>query len=340
MNTVMKWGVLLVNSGTPASLATRDVRAFLAGLLGDPRVVELPRLLWWPILHGIILRIRPRASAKKYAAIWTPKGSPLAIESEALRRGLEASLAGSGTPVALAMLYTGGARVPDAIASLLKAGAEGILAIPMFPQYCGASTGAVYDQVSAALGAMRRVPALRFVASYHDDAAYIDALAASVQDHRREFGATNHLLMSFHGVPELFVTRGDPYRDQCQRTASLVAQRLGLGADAWSVSFQSRFGRARWLQPYTSEVLAAMPARGVKSVSVLCPGFAADCLETLEEIGMENRDVFLAAGGEKYHYIAALNARADHIAALGALISRELGAASIPAAARGSACSG
>jgi protoporphyrin/coproporphyrin ferrochelatase len=340
----MKWGVLLVNSGTPASLATRDVRAFLAGLLGDPRVVELPRLLWWPILHGIILRVRPRASAKKYAAIWTREGSPLAVQSEALRRGLEAALSASGTPVALAMLYTGGATVPDAIASLRRAGAEGILVLPMFPQYCGASTGAVFDQVSAALRRCRHVPSLNFISSYHDDPAYIDALAASVLDHRREFGVTSHLLMSFHGVPERFATLGDPYRDECQRTASLVAEKLGLAADAWSVSFQSRFGRARWLQPYTSEVLAALPKRGVRSVSVICPGFAADCLETLEEIGMENRDVFLAAGGEKYHYIAALNARADHVAALGALVSRKLGTTGAPtgkgAAQESSACFG
>jgi ferrochelatase len=334
-----KWGVLLVNSGTPASTSTRDVRAFLAGLLGDPRVVELPRVLWWPILHGIILRIRPRASAKKYAAIWTPQGSPLAIESEALRRGLEAALRADGIPVALGMLYTGGATVPEAIDSLRKAGADGILTIPMFPQYCGASTGAVFDQVSAALRAMRSVPSLRFVSSYHDDAAYIDALAASVQDHRRQFGAASHLLMSFHGVPERYVAQGDPYRDQCERTASLLAQKLALSAGEWSVSFQSRFGRDRWLQPYTSEVLAAMPARGVRSVSVICPGFAADCLETLEEIGMENRDVFMAAGGEKYDYIAALNARADHVAALAALVTRGSGA-SLPAHKESSACFG
>jgi len=179
------------------------------------------------------------------------------------------------------------------------------------------------------------------VSSYHDDAAYIESLAASVRDHRREFGATSHLLMSFHGVPERYVTQGDPYREQCERTASLVAQKLGLSAGEWSVSFQSRFGRARWLQPYTSEVLAAMPARGVKSVSVICPGFAADCLETLEEIGMENRDVFMAAGGEKYHYIAALNARPDHVAALGALVSRELAASNTPGTQKeSSACSG
>jgi protoporphyrin/coproporphyrin ferrochelatase len=326
MSSTKKWGVLLVNSGTPASLATRDVRAFLAGLLGDPRVVELPRLLWWPILHGIILRVRPRASAKKYAAIWTPQGSPLAIQSEALRARLEASL--PGTPVALAMLYTGGATVPAAIDALRSAGAEGILVIPMFPQYCGASTGAVFDQVSEALRRLRAVPALNFVSDFHDDDAYIDALAASVREHQRAVGVPQHLLMSFHGVPERYVTLGDPYQDQCQRTAALLANRLGLDAASWSVSFQSRFGKAKWLQPYTSEVLAAFPQRGIRSVSVICPGFSADCLETLEEIGMENRDVFVAAGGEKYHYIPALNARDDHVAALSGLISRELALAS------------
>jgi ferrochelatase len=317
----LKAGVLLVNSGTPATLATRDVRAFLAGLLGDPRVVELPRLLWWPILNGIILRTRPRASAKKYAAIWTPRGSPLALESEALRSGLEAVL--PGIPVVLAMLYTGGATVPQAIAALRAAGVDEIIVLPMFPQYCGASTGAVFDQVSAALGRLRHVPGSRFISDYHTHPGYIGALAASVRDHQRQNGSARHLLMSFHGIPERFVARGDPYREQCQRTASLLAQKLGLAADAWSLSFQSRFGRARWLQPYTSEVLAELPRRGIDSVSVICPGFAADCLETLEEIGMENRDVFLGAGGKQYRYIAALNARPDHVAALRDLLMNE-----------------
>jgi ferrochelatase len=335
----MKTGVLLVNSGTPASLETRDVRAFLAGLLGDPRVVELPRLLWWPILHGIILRVRPKSSAKKYAAIWTPAGSPLAVESEALRAGLEADLAPQRMPVALAMLYTGGMRVPDAIDALRRAGADEILVIPMFPQSCGATTGAVFDQVGAVLRAQRDLPSLRFVSSYHDEPAYIEALAASVTGHRREHGTSRHLLMSFHGIPEAFVTRGDPYRRQCERTAALLAARLDLASDAWSVSFQSRFGRARWLQPYTSEVLAALPRRGVKHVSVICPGFAADCLETLEEIGMENRDVFLAAGGERYDYVPALNGRAEHVAALRAVALRD--AAASPSHASGvSACFG
>jgi ferrochelatase len=337
----MKTGVLLVNSGTPASLSNRDVRAFLAGLLGDPRVVELPRLLWWPILHGIILVLRPRASAKKYAAIWTPQGSPLAIESEALRRGLEDALRASDIPVALGMLYTGGQTVPAAIDSLRNAGVDRLLVIPMFPQYCGASTGAVFDQVSAALRSARHVPGVNFVSSYHEDAAYIGALAASVIEHRRESGVTRHLLMSFHGVPERYVTLGDPYRDHCQRTASLLAQTLGLASDAWSLSFQSRFGRARWLQPYTSEVLAAFPKRGVTSVSVICPGFAADCLETLEEIGMENRDIFLAAGGERFHYIPALNARPDHVAALRDLVLHEgVSAQGESATYEAAACSG
>lgn len=316
----MKTGILLVNSGTPASTSTRDVRLFLAGLLGDRRVVELPRLLWLPILYGIILRVRPRASARKYRAIWTAQGSPLALESQALRAALEAELRADDVPVELAMLYTGGATVPAAIASLRARGAEKILVLPMFPQYCGASTGAVFDQVAAALGSQRHVPAMQFIASYHEHAPYIDALAASVREDQVN-GPTQHLLMSFHGVPERFVTLGDPYREQCVRTAGLLAQRLGLAPDAWSVSFQSRFGRARWLQPYTSEVLAQFPGRGIRSVSVICPGFAADCLETLEEIGMENRDVFLAAGGQQYRYVPALNARADHVSALRSLVS-------------------
>ncbi len=332
-------GVLLVNSGTPASLSTRDVRAFLAGLLGDPRVVEIPRLLWWPILHGIILRVRPRASAKKYAAIWTPEGSPLAVQSEALRRGLEEALRPQKIPVALAMLYTGGASVRQAVDALRSAGVDELIVLPMFPQYCGATSGAVYDQVSAALARLRHVPGLRLVSDYHADPAYIDALAQSVRDHREKSGTTSHLLMSFHGIPERYVAQGDPYRRQCERSAALVARALGLADTEWSVSFQSRFGRARWLQPYTIEAVAALAKRGVKSLAVMCPGFAADCLETLEEIGMENRDAFLAAGGEAYHYIAALNARPDHVAAMRGLVLGSHGSA-LPGMQGAAACFG
>jgi len=336
----LKTGVLLVNSGTPASLATRDVRAFLAGLLGDPRVVEIPRIAWWPILHGIILRVRPRASAKKYALIWTPEGSPLAVQSEALRARLELELKPHDVPVALAMLYTGGASVAAAIQALRSAGVTEIVVIPMFPQYCGATTGAVFDQVSAALRELRHVPALRFISEYHAQPAYIDALAGSVLDHRRDSGGGQHLLMSFHGIPESFVERGDPYRAHCEHTAELLAKKLGLAREQWSVSFQSRFGRASWLQPYTIEAVAALARRGVKNLDVICPGFAADCLETLEEIGMENRDAFRAAGGERYQYIAALNARPDHVAAIRALVRSDAGTPLANRAAGASACSG
>ncbi|HEX6638307.1 MAG TPA: ferrochelatase [Steroidobacteraceae bacterium] len=332
----MKRGVLLVNSGTPASLSTRDVRAFLAGLLGDPRVVELPRWLWLPILHGIILRVRPRASARKYAAIWTPQGSPLAVYSEALRAGLETALRPRDIPVALAMLYTGGMTVRAAADALRGRGVEEILVLPMFPQYCGATTGAVFDQVSAALCRLRHVPALQFVSDYHDDRAYIDALAASVRAQAPDVGE-RHLLLSFHGIPERYVSQGDPYRAQCERTAGLLAQALGLGAGDWTLSFQSRFGADRWLQPYTIETVAALAKGGVRKLAVMCPGFAADCLETLEEIGMENRDAFLAAGGEHYHYIPALNARTDHVAAIAGIVSRRLGT---PAEKGTAACSG
>jgi ferrochelatase len=326
-------GVLLVNSGTPASTSNRDVRRFLAGLLGDPRVVELPRWLWLPILYGFILTTRPRQSAKKYQAIWTRAGSPLAVESEALRAGLERALE---LPVALGMLYGGGRSVDAALAELRHAGAERVLVLPMFPQYCGASTGAVFDQVSAALTRQRRLPDLRFVMSYHDHPAYLDVLAASVAEHWLTEGATRHLVISFHGIPERNVQNGDPYREQCLRTAELLAQRLKLAPDAWSVTFQSRFGRAKWLTPYTIELLAELPKRGVQEVSVVCPGFVADCLETLEEIGMENRDVFLAAGGKKYQYVPALNARPDHVEALREIVASETrGWMEAPAAGRG-----
>jgi ferrochelatase len=212
--------------------------------------------------------------------------------------------------------------------------------VPLFPQYSGATTGAVFDQVSAALRASRHVPSLRFVSDYHDEPVLIDALAASVRDHARERGDTGHLVMSFHGIPERYVAQGDPYRAQCERTATLLARRLGLASDAWSVSFQSRFGRARWLQPYTIEHLAVLAKSGVRAVSVICPGFAADCLETLEEIGMENRDAFLAAGGESYQYIPALNARADHVEALRAVVARRIDAEASLIEPGAAACSG
>ena len=318
-------GILLVNSGTPASPATKDVRKFLAGLLGDPRVVELPRALWLPILHGLILPFRPRRSARKYRKIWSQAGSPLLALSQQLRSELIGTLAQqmlAPLSVELAMLYGGDPTVPQALTKLRESGAQRILVVPLFPQYCGATTGAVYDRVNAELRRWRWLPELRYVAEYHDYPGYIDGLRASVTQHWETHGRTQHLLISFHGIPERYFHKGDPYFCKCQKTARLLADELMLKDTEWSVSFQSRFGADAWLKPYTSTVLEEMPGRGTRRITVVCPGFAVDCLETLEEIEMENRDVFLAAGGEQFQYVPALNARPEHARFLADLIAR------------------
>jgi protoporphyrin/coproporphyrin ferrochelatase len=318
-------GILLVNSGTPASPAPRDVRKFLAGLLGDPRVVELPRTLWLPILYGLILPFRPRRSARKYRKIWSRAGSPLLALSEQLRSELIGTLAQqmlAPLSVELAMLYGGDPTVPQALAKLRESGAQRILVVPLFPQYCGATTGAVYDRVNAELRRWRWLPELRYVAEYHDYPGYIDALRASVAQHWETHGKTQHLLISFHGIPERYFHKGDPYFCKCQKTARLLADELMLKDTEWSVSFQSRFGADAWLKPYTSAVLDEMPGRGTRRVTVVCPGFAVDCLETLEEIETENRDVFIAAGGEQFQYVPALNSRPEHARFLADLIAR------------------
>jgi len=317
-------GVLLVNSGTPASPEPRDVRKFLAGLLGDPRVVELPRLLWLPILYGLILPFRPYRVAPKYRRIWSEGGSPLLDLSERLRTELTTTLAQrilAPLTLELGMLY-GDPTIPEAMARLQAAGAQRILVVPLFPQYCGSTTGAVYDQVNGELRRWRWLPELRYLAEYHDDPRYIDALRASIVQHWEARGRTKHLLMSFHGIPERYFHQGDPYFCKCQKTARLLADELMLQDNEWSVSFQSRFGPTGWLKPYTSTVLSEMPARGVSEVTVICPGFSVDCLETLEEIDMENRDLFLRAGGRKFEYVPALNASVEHARFLADLIAQ------------------
>jgi protoporphyrin/coproporphyrin ferrochelatase len=317
-------GVLLVNSGTPASLATRDVRRFLKGLLSDPRVVELPRALWLPILHALILPTRAYRSARKYARIWTSAGSPMTKISEELRAELTAALAQrmlAPFSLELGMLYSK-PTVQSALLRLRDCGAQRILVVPLYPQYCGASTGAVYDQVSAELRRWRWLPELRFIAEYHDHPGYIEALRASVAQHWQTHGRTERLLISFHGIPERYFHRGDPYFCKCQKTARLLAEELMLRDEQWSVSFQSRFGADRWLSPYTADVLTELPKRGVTELTVICPGFAVDCLETLEEIVIENRERFLAAGGRNFLYVPALNARAEHTRALCDLIAQ------------------
>jgi protoporphyrin/coproporphyrin ferrochelatase len=317
-------GVLLVNSGTPASLAPRDVRRFLRGLLSDPRVVELPRALWLPLLYGLVLPIRPYLSARKYARIWTAAGSPMTTLSKALRAELTAVLAQrmlAPFSIELAMLY-GDPTVAGALTRLRNSGAQRILILPLFPQYCGASTGAVYDQVHEELGRWRWLPELRFIAEYHDHPGYIEALRASVAQHWHTHGRTERLLISFHGIPERYFQRGDPYFCKCQKTARLLAEELMLRDEQWSVSFHSRFGRGRWLSPYTADVVRELPARGVRELTVVCPGFAIDCLETLEEIAIENRERFLAAGGHRFLYVPALNARPEHARTLADLITQ------------------
>ena len=279
-------GILLVNSGTPDSPQPAAVRAFLARFLADRRVVDLPRALWLPLLYGVILPWRPARVARKYRLIWSASGSPLRDLTERLRAG----------------------------------GAQRLLELPLFPQYCGATTGAAFDHVSAALRRARWLPDLQLVADYHDCPGYIEALRASVVAHWEAHGRTPHLLMSFHGIPERYGRQGDPYHKRCHTTARLLADELLLQEREWSVSFQSRFGPAGWLKPETKAVLGAMPARGVREVTVVCPGFAVDCLETLEEIAIENRASFVRAGGERFDYVPALNAQPLHAQALSDLI--------------------
>ena len=317
-------GILLINSGTPQAADARAVRAFLARFLADRRVVDLPRALWLPLLYGVILPFRPRRVARKYRLIWSAAGSPLRELTERLRAQVAASLAQrmlAPFTVEAGMLYSS-PEIGAALERLRAGGVQRLLVLPLFPQYCGATSGAAYDRVSGELRRWRAVPELQFIADYHDHPRYIDALRASVAEHWQAHGRTSHLIISFHGIPERYVAQGDPYFNRCQTTARLLADELLLRDGEWSVSFQSRFGPAGWLKPYTRAVLSGLPARGLREVTVVCPGFAVDCLETLEEIDIENRATFLRAGGERYEYVPALNARPTHAQCLAELIAQ------------------
>jgi ferrochelatase len=313
--------VLLLNLGTPAAPTARAVRRYLAQFLSDRRVIDYPRWLWWPILHGAILRVRPRRSARAYAKIWTPQGSPLLVNSRALAARLAANLAAPETRVAVGMSY-GEPAIGATIRSLLADGVQRILLLPMFPQYSATSTAAAFDAVFAALRDERRVPEIRSIADYHADPGYIDALAAGVEKYWFTHGRGERLLLSFHGIPERYVAAGDPYREQCLTTARLLRERLGASESELFVAFQSRVGRERWLAPYTDATLVEFAQSGVRHVQVVCPGFAVDCLETLEEIAIRGREQFLAAGGERLDYIPALNASNAHVQLLHDLIQR------------------
>lgn len=319
-------GVLVVNLGTPEAPTGKALRPYLKQFLSDPRVIELSRPVWWVILNLIILNTRPKESAKLYANIWTDEGSPLMIYSKSIVRGMEAKLQQEyGTPVhvALGMTY-GQPSVPAALAELKAKGCDRLMVLPLYSHYSSTSTGASLDAVMKELMTWRRVPELRTLNQYHDDPAYIRALAKTVRAHWAEHGQPEKLVTSYHGIPKRYFLNGDPYHCQCHKTTRLLAEELELPKDRYLVTFQSLFGREEWLQPYTDVTLEAMAHSGVRRVDVMCPGFAVDCLETIDEIGRENREVFMEAGGETYHFIPCLNDRPEHIELLTDLVRRNL----------------
>ena len=311
-------GVLLTNLGTPDAPTPSALRKYLAQFLSDPRVIEAPRWLWWFILHGVILRLRPRRSANAYRKIWTEAGSPLLAISEKQCRAIRSELAGDAASplrVEFGMRY-GNPSIRSALEKLRDHDVRKLIILPLYPQYSAATTASTFDAVAGVLKTWRHIPQIRMITSYHDDPGYIDVLVESIRSHWAQSGKPDRLLFSFHGLPRSYVTAGDPYADECRATARLVARQLELDEDLWDVSFQSRFGPREWLQPYTDKLLQQWGSSGIGHVHVICPGFAADCLETLEEIEIQNRDFFLSAGGRAFDYIPALNDRPRHIAAL------------------------
>ena len=323
--TAARTAVLLVNLGTPDAPTPAALRRYLAEFLWDPRVVEISRPVWWLILHGVILRTRPAKSAAKYASIWTPEGSPLLSWTLRQAELLQARLTDHGHDVVVrsAMRY-GQPALPAVLDALRAQGVTRVLTLPLYPQYAAATTASTIDAVTQWARQRRQVPELRFINHYHDDPGYIAALAASVRAHWASHGQGEKLVMSFHGVPARSLTLGDPYHCECHKTARLLAEALELPAGGWIVTFQSRLGRAQWLQPYTEPTLKRLAAEGVKHLDAICPGFAADNLETLEEIAIEARDAFIGGGGEQFSFVPCLNDRPDWIDALADLTERHL----------------
>ncbi len=313
-----KTGVLLVNLGTPDAPTAQALRPYLKDFLSNPRVIEVPRLIWWPILHGFILRFRPKASAEKYAKIWMPEGSPLKVHTERqadlLRHALEQRL--DHPPLVEYAMNIGNPSISSVMKNMQQQGCERILVVPLFPQYAASSTAAAMDNVFSVLSTMRNQPAIRTIRQYHDHPGYIAALAQNVRDYWDKHGQPDRLIISFHGTPRANLDKGDPYHCACQKTGRLLAEALELKNDQYSVTFQSRFGRAQWLTPYTANTVTELGKQQVNRIDVVCPGFTSDCLETLEEIAMEVKDTFLQAGGKEFHYIPCLNERSDWIQAM------------------------
>jgi ferrochelatase len=320
--------VILVNLGTPDEPTPSAVKRYLREFLSDPRVVEIPKLIWWFILNGIILNIRPKQSAAKYASIWMPEGSPLRVFSERQTKLLKGLLGERGhrLTVNLAMRY-GSPSIPSVLNHLKASGVNRMLVVPMYPQYSASTTATVVDEVSQWLQQQRNQPEMRFIRNFHDDDAYLASLEKTVRKHwetHGPLGKNDRLMISFHGLPKRSLDLGDPYFCECHKTGRLLTERLNLKPEQFKITFQSRFGKAQWLQPYTAPTLHQMGKEGISRVDVICPGFVADCLETLEEIAQEARDDFITAGGKEFHYIPALNENGQWIKALADLVERHL----------------
>lgn len=320
-------GVLLTNVGTPAAPTARAVRPYLAQFLGDARVIEYPRWAWLPLLHGVILNVRPRRSARLYAKVWTEEGSPLLSILRKQGAALEERLAtASRVPVRVSVgMRYGEPSIAAGLRELAAAGARRMVIFPLYGQYSATTTATSFDAAFDELKRWRWMPEVRTIGHYHDDAGYLAALERSIRDHWAAHGRGERLLFSYHGVPKRYVRNGDPYYDQCQATSRLLAGRLELAEGEWAVSFQSRFGPEEWLMPYTDAMLEEWGREKLSGVDVVCPGFSADCLETVDEIGREAKESFVEAGGGRYSYIPALNDRPDHIEALAAIVLRNLG---------------
>ena len=307
-----KTGILLVNLGTPKAPTAKAIRAYLAEFLADPRVVELPRLLWLPILYGLVLTLRPRKLVKQYESIWLKEGSPLLVYSKNLADKLQLHL-GDEYQVELAMSY-GEPSIKNALEKLRNC--TSLTVLPLYPQYSSTTSATVFAAVNKVLQSWRHIPSLKFIADYHGNENYLNAITKSIQTYWQEHGKPDKLIFSFHGLPKRNIDLGDPYQAQCEATANQIAQRLNLSAEQWILTYQSRFGRAKWLEPYNNQTLIALGKKGLTRVDVICPGFAVDCLETLEEINKTNKDLFLQAGGKEFHYIPALNDTNEHLVVL------------------------
>ena len=314
-----KTGVLLANLGSPVAPTTSAVRQFLKEFLWDPRVVNIPRPVWWLVLHAIVLPFRPARSAKAYQKIWSDKGSPLIYLTRQLSEKLADKLNSKGVITTYSMRY-GEPSIANQLGLFRQQGVDNVIVLPLYPQYSSTTTASIYDDVIKEFNQWRHLPSFQFISDYHQHDSYIAAIAATVKSAWQEHGKNELLLMSFHGLPELLTKLGDPYYYQCQKTANLIAEKLGLNEKQWLLVFQSRFGKAEWLKPYCADTLEKLPGQGIKTIDVICPGFAVDCLETLEEMAMENRSVFIEAGGIEYRYIPALNDSETHVNAIRLLL--------------------